>query len=98
MPGLAEQRLIICELEQTTAIHRVRLSEACRLIQPSAETTDKVMRPVGTALIAAEMAPLITAVNKALLKGQTPGEQRRRLIQVFLETPRLLRTLRRLRP
>ena len=95
MSGLAEQRLIIDRLEQATAIHRVRLIEACRTFNPPVDT---VTVAAGTALIVADLAPGIGAVAGLFFGDGRPGDRGNRLLKVILEAPILVRTVRRLLP
>ncbi|MFO7724849.1 MAG: hypothetical protein R6V45_04790 [Oceanipulchritudo sp.] len=93
MPGLAQQRIKIRELEHATAIRRVRLIEACRTFDPP---VDAAMVAAGTALIAVELAPGIGAVAALFSRDRAPGDRSRQILKVILETPLLLRSLRRI--
>ena len=93
MSGLAEQRRIILGFEQATAIHRARLIDACRNIDPP---VDSAMVAAGAVLIVADLAPGIRAVVGLFYGKRRPGERRKRLVKVMLETPAFVHTVRRL--
>ncbi len=95
MPGLAEQKLIIRDLERATAINRVRLIDSFRTFDPP---FDAAMVAAGTALIVADLAPGIGAVAGLFSGVRRPGERWKRLAKVILEAPRLLRSVRRTLP
>jgi len=56
------------------------------------------MVAVGTALIVADLAPGIGAVAGLFSGDLRPGERCRRLLSVILETPLLVRSVRRMLP
>ena len=94
MSSLAQQKLIIVELEQATAINRRRLIDSFRTIQPPLQTSLVV---TGTALNIAELGRAIKAVVGLFSKGQSPAENPNPFLKVILGTPLLLRFLRRFR-
>ena len=93
MPGLSDQRLIIDRLAHSAKLDRVCLIAACRCTDLPIEQT---MVCAGTALMIADLTPGVGATSKFFFKNQQPGQRRKRLATIFLESPKMIRSVRRL--